>query len=337
MLNRRKFLAAGASVGGGSGPWPASAQPAARIPRVGFITTGGAANNPAHAALTEGLARAGQVAGRTYELEARYSAGENDRLPGLAAELIALPVDMICCVGAVTVHAVRRTSPTIPVLFTIVVDPVLVGLVPNAQRPGGPTSGVTNFDPAQAPAQIRLLKRVMPNLQRLAILGDTGIQGVFQLPGGGSASALVRANMAACEAEGIQPQTHLLRGAAENLDEVFARIREGRAQAVLCVFEPTIFLHARGIVQRATAARLPTMLPADIEAAGAMLTYGSSLLDGVRLMAGQLDRVIKGTPVGELPIGVVTQHRLTVNQRLAREIGVTIPPEILSRANRVVE
>jgi ABC-type uncharacterized transport system substrate-binding protein len=323
MVTRRETAARTPASDAGPAPASSSGSQAARLPRLGFLSTG-RADHASSAAFREGLSQAGQVEGQTFLLEARFSEGENDRLPALTAELVALPVDLIAVIGAVTVRAVRRASATVPLLFTIVLDPVADGLVPSMERPGGNTSGVTNFDPAQALAQMHLLKQVVPGFERVAILGDAGVPDLLD-----------RANIAAAEAEGLRSQSLRLRGAAENLDVVFAAIRAERAQAVLGLYVPTIVsLHGRRLVEMATAARLPTMLPADWEAHRPLLTYGSSLVDGVRLMAGQADRVLRGAQVSDLSVEVVTRHRLTVNRRVAREIGLAVPPELLARRTR---
>ena len=326
MVAPPKNVAPAQAFAASAAPTGDPGQQATRLPRLGFISTGGRATNTQFDALREGLEQAGQIEGKTFLLEARFSEGENDRLPALAAELVALHVDVIAVVGAVTVRAVRRASAAAPLLFTIVLDPVADGMVPSMEHPGGATSGVTNFDPAQAQQQMRLLKQVVPGLERVAILGDPGVPDLLN-----------RANIAACESEGIRPQLLLLRGAAEDLETAFAAIQAERAQAVLGLYVPTVvFLHASRLVELATAARIPTMLPADWESYEPLLTFGSSLVDGVRLMAKQADRVLRGAQPGDLPVEVVTRHRLTINRRVARQIGVTIPPDVLARADQVV-
>ena len=286
MVAAPKNVAPAQAFGASAAPTGDSGEQATRLPRLGFISTGGRATNTHFDALREGLEQAGQIEGKTFLLEARFSEGENDRIPALAAELVALHVDVIAVVGAVTV----RASAAAPLLFTIVLDPVADGMVPSMEHPGGATSGVTNFDPAQARQQMRLLKQVVPGLERVAILGDPGVPDLLN-----------RANIAACESEGMRPQLLLLRGAAEDLETAFAAIQAERAQAVLGLYVPTVvFLHASRLVELATAARIPTMLPADWESYEPLLTFGSSLVDGVRLMAKQADRVLRGAQPGRL-------------------------------------
>jgi hypothetical protein len=146
MVMRCEAAARTPASDAGAAPASSSGSEAARLPRLGFLSTG-RADNASSAAFREGLRQAGQVEGQTFLLEPRFGEGENDRLPALAAELVALPVDLIAVIGAVTVRAVRRASATVRLLFTIVLDPLADGLVPDMERPGGDTSGVTNFDP----------------------------------------------------------------------------------------------------------------------------------------------------------------------------------------------
>ena len=139
--------------------------------RIGVLLTGDA-SHPNYAVLREGLAALGRVEGKDIVIEARSAEGHLDRLPRLAAELAALPVDVIAAVGAVHCRAAQQAAPGIPVVFAVVVDPVAVGLVATAHRPGGSATGVTNFDPDGAREELHLLRRVIPDLRRVAILGD---------------------------------------------------------------------------------------------------------------------------------------------------------------------
>ena len=188
-------------------------------PRIGMLLAGDR-SYPSFAAFQEGSGELGHVAGRTFEMEARFAEGRLDRLPGLAAELVALRVDVIAVIGAVTFWAARQATSAIPIVFTVVLDPVGAGMVTDAHRPGGNTTGVTNFDPGQARSQIRILKQALPGLTRLAILGDAGVP-----------DTLPNLNRAAAEAEGLRPQVRLLRG-ADDLDGVFAAFRDEGADGL---------------------------------------------------------------------------------------------------------
>jgi putative tryptophan/tyrosine transport system substrate-binding protein len=326
MVPRRTAVALAAASGAALTPrMSTSQQRGSGPPRIGLLS----ATDSSYVGVRnfhDRLRELGHVEGQTIVVEARFAERQLDRLPGLAAELVGMRVDLVAAVGAVTVRAVRQASATIPLVFTVVLDPVADGLVPNAEHPGGNTTGATSFDPAQPRAQMRLLKQIVPMLQRVAILGDAGVP-----------ELLDRANRAAAEAEGLRPQNIRLRGAAEDLDAVFAAIREERAAAVLGLDVPAVGLHARRIVALATAARLPTMYGGDSAVNGPMIAYGSSLAAAAGRMAGMVDRILKGARPGDLPIEVVTEHRMVVNLRVAREIGLTIPPEVLARADQVIE
>ena len=166
----------------------AGMKPNGAAPRIGVLLTDNAAH-PNYAALREGLAAHGRIDGQNIVIEPRFAEGRLDRLPRLAAELAALPVDIIAAIGAVHCRAAQQAAPNIPIVFAVVLDPVAVGLVANADRPGGNTTGVTNFDPAQAREELRLLGALIPKMQRVAILGDAGVP-----------DALPRAACAAAEA-----------------------------------------------------------------------------------------------------------------------------------------
>jgi putative tryptophan/tyrosine transport system substrate-binding protein len=250
MITRRRALIL-ASGGCFFSTEAASQQVVDRTLRIGVISTT-ASTYPGYAAFREALIQHGYLDGQNIRIESRFAAGQLDRLPGFATEMVALKVDLIAVVGAVTVRAVRQVTTSIPIVFTVVLDPVADGLVPNADRPGGNVTGVTNFDPAQPAAQMRLLKQIIPGLTRVAILGDAG-----------APNLLDRANSEAAAAESLRPQSIRLRGPTEDLDAVFATIEDERAGAVLGLEVPAVGLHAKRIIALATAARLPTMFAGD--------------------------------------------------------------------------
>jgi putative ABC transport system substrate-binding protein len=291
--------------------------------RVGALLTGDA-SHPALAALRGGLARRGHVEGRDLLIEARFDGGHHDRLPDLAAELVASRPDAIAAIGAVQARAVLRATSSIPVVFAVIVDPVAVGLVADTDRPGGNATGLTTFDPTQAAAQIRLLRELLPGLRRLAILGDAG-----------APDALPRANQAAAKAAGLQPSVLLPRG-AEEIDAAFATMRDAGVEAVLALPLPLVSSNTARIVDLVRAARLPALFGRDAARFGPLLAYGTSLAEAAGQMSGLLDRVLQGAHPGDLPVETLVRPGLAVNLRMAREIGVTIPPSLLARAVEVI-
>jgi putative ABC transport system substrate-binding protein len=295
----------------------------AGLPRIAMLLAGDR-SYPSFSAFCEGLGALGYIEGQTFAMEARFAVGQLDGLLGLAEELVALGVDVIAVIGAVTLQAVRRATSDIPVVFTIVLDPVAAGLVNDAQRPGGNATGVTNFDPAQARTQIRILKQTVPDLSRLAILGDAGVP-----------DTLPNLYTVEAEAAGLHPQVVLLRG-AEDIEEAFAAFRSEGADALLSLEVPRTSTHGGKIAERAVSARLPTMFGRDLARHEPLLAYGTSLAAAARRMAGMVDRILKGAKPGDMPIEQVTQPELIVNLTVARRIGITIPPEVLATADQVI-
>jgi putative tryptophan/tyrosine transport system substrate-binding protein len=303
---------------------PQNRQASSGAPRVGVLLAGDR-SYPSFAAFQEGIRELGHVEGQTVTMEARFAAGQLDRLPGLAVELVALQVDVIAVIGAVTFSAARQATSDIPIVFTIVLDPVAVGMVSNADRPGGNTTGVTNFNPGQARSQIQIFKKALPGLARLAILGDAGVP-----------DTLPNLNRAATEAEGLHPQVLLLKD-AKDLDRAFSAFRDEGADALLSLEIPRTSTYGRRIAELAAAARLPTMFGRDLARYGPMFAYGTSLAAAARRMAGMVDQILKGAGPSDLPVERIEQPELVVNLKVAREIGVAIPPDVLAHANQVIE
>jgi len=296
----------------------------AGIPRIGILLAGDR-SYPSFAAFCEGLSALDYIEGQTFEMEARFAAGQLDRLPGIAEELVGLGVDVIAVIGAVTFQAVRRATSDIPIVFTVVLDPVAAGLVADADRPGGNATGVTNYDPEQARTQIRILKQIVPNLSRPAILGDAGVP-----------DTLPNLYKAEAKAAGLHPQVVLLRG-AEDIEEAFAAFRSERADALLSLEVPRTSTHGAEITELAASARLPTMFGRDLARYEPLLAYGTSLATAARQMAGMVDRILKGAKPRDMPIECVKQPELIVNLRVARKIGILIPPEVLATADQIIE
>jgi len=194
------------------------------------------------------------------------------------------------------------------------------------ERPGGNLTGVTSFDPQQATKQLQLLKEVIPGLKRVAVLGDQGVS-----------EALMKAAEEQARALGLQPQRFRLAGPSPDLEGVFAAMRQQHADALLVLEEPVLGVHANKIAELAAGDRLPTMFAPSRVAAGGLIAYGTSQVAAIRRMTAYVDKVLKGAKPGELAVETVTRYELTVNLKTAREIDVTIPPEVLKRADRVIQ
>jgi len=235
-------------------------------------------------------------------------------------------VDVIALVGAVTARAAMKATTNIPIVFVMVVDPVADNVVASLERPGGNVTGLTSFDPQQPRKQLELFKEALPEVKRVAIFGDRGVS-----------DTLLKANEEQARALGLQPLGYKLAGPTPDIEGAFAVAKKEGTEAVLLLEEPIVFINRIKIAQVAASNRMPTMVPGDWADVGGLIAYGTGLLDGAGRMSAYVDKILKGAKPGDLPVEVLTRYRLTINLKTAREIGVTIPPEVLKRADKVIE
>jgi putative ABC transport system substrate-binding protein len=311
----------------------AQAQPATKVPRVGVLVNGSAPNNAATASLRSGLARLGYVEGKTIVVEDRYAEGRLERLPGLAEELVALGVDLIVAYGGPGSNAAFRATKTIPIVFAIVADPIALGFAATLERPGGNATGSTNNDPKQTHQQLALLKEVLPELQRIVIVSDQDIPGAD----GSGLAPIERAAVAAARELGLQSNVVKLRGPAPDLETSFQTIAAHKAQALLVLEVPVTLSLRKRIAETATVHKLPLVSPAAYSDSGALISYGTSVVDTWSLVPGFVDKILKGGKPGDLPVQVVTRRELVVNTKTANSLGLTAPADLLKRADRVVD
>jgi len=304
---------------------PCDAQEVKKVARIGFLAPQGR-SLPLFDAFKKGLGELGYVEGRNVVIEPRFADGQLDRLPGLAAELAAMNIDVLAVTGAVTARAAKKGAPDTPIVFSMVVDPVADHVVSDLAFPGGNLTGVTSFDPAQARKQLELFREVLPGLKRVAILGDAGVSAALMVASEAQASEL-----------GLQTVQHRLVAANPNLDSVFALFNQAKMQALLVLEEPLVGVHAKRIAELATANHLPTMFAPSRVSAGGLLSYGTSQTQSIRSMAVYIDKILKGAKPGTLPVETVTRYELIVNLKTAEEIGVTVPPAVLSRADQTIQ
>ncbi|HLW52878.1 MAG TPA: ABC transporter substrate-binding protein [Candidatus Angelobacter sp.] len=301
------------------------AQQTAKIPRVGFVAPQGR-SLPLFDAFRQGLADLGYVDGQNIVIEPRFAEGHYERFPEIFAELAGLKVDVLVVTGAVTARAAKKAVSDIPLVFSIVVDPVADNVVASLEQPGGNLTGVTCFDPQQALKQLKLLQEVVPGLKRVAVLGDQGVS-----------EALMSASEEQARALGLQPQRLRVAGPNPDLQAAFAAIRQQHADALLVLEEPVLGVYAKEVAELAAKDRLPTLFPPSRVAAGGLINYGTSQTEAIRHMARYVDKVLKGAKPASLPVEIVRRYELIVNLRTAGEIGVTVPPSVLKRADQVIK
>ena len=295
-LPRRRFL----HLVAGAAALPVAsrmawAQQEIKIPRVGVIILGGP--GPIFDALRQGFAQLGYVEGRNIIIEPRFARGQLDRAPELAAELVALNVDVIVAPNAVGAGAAKKATTKIPIVFAAVLDPVALGYAASLERPGGNVTGITSFDPQQAIKQFEMLKEVLPKLARVAILSDQNIPRAED-----GWNPLEKANDTAARVLALQPQWLRVKGPAPDLGGAFAAMKNERAEALLVLEVPVILQNLKPIAELAAKHRVPTMFPGGWGNEG-LITYGTSILNAVPRIPGYVDKILKGSQTGR------TAHR----------------------------
>jgi len=307
------------------------AQQTPKVYRVGVLQN--RVPGPEFELLKSELARLGYVEGTNVIFESRFAEGKLDRLPGFAAELVAMNVDVIATYGGPPTAAARRATTTIPIVAQLVADPVGIGAASTLARPGGNVTGSTNHDPQRATRQLAILKEVFPKLTRAAFLSDADIPGADA----SGFAPLERDNIAAAEAMNIRPQTLKLRGPTPDLAVALDSVVSEKADVMVVMEVPVTILTRGRIVELATARRIPTMFWGGISDAGVLMSYGTTALDTYKRMPMIVDKILKGAKPADTPFEVVTRQEFIINLKVARELGVTIPPEVLKRADRVIE
>ena len=310
---------------------PAQAQQAVKAARIGFLSPSSSSDARIRDVLEvfrQGLRELGYVEGRSITIEARWADGKYDRLPGLAAELVRLRVDVIVAVAAPAIRAAKEATRTIPIVMAVVVDPVATGLVASLARPEGNITGLSTTAPVLVAKQLEMLKEVSPKASRVAALTN---------PANPGNAPQLRAAEVAAQRLGMQLQPVEARNPTE-LDSAFAAMTGQSVDAVI-VLTDVIFNEHRGrIAELAAKGRLPAVygLPEHVEAGG-LMAYCASRAELFRRAATYVDKILKGAKPADLPIEQPTRFELIVNLRTARALGITIPASILVRADRVIE
>ncbi len=310
----------------------ADAQQPKRIPRIGFLST---VSPSAIAARTEafrqGLRELGYVEGKNIVIEWRYAEGKLDRLPALAAELARLKVDVIVTAGAGSTRAAKEATVTIPIVMTNVGDPIGSGFVASLARPGGNITGLSTLAPELSGKRLELLKEIVPRLSRVAVLGSSITPG--------NAQALREVELAA-GALGVQVQyldVQDPKGDPKDIETVFREARRGRADAVLVLATPVLSSHRAQVAELAVKNRLPAIYGSSENTdVGGLMAYGVSQNDLARRAATYVDKILKGAKPADLPVEQPTKFELVINLKAAKQIGLTIPPNVLARADKVI-
>ena len=308
-------------------PCSSEAQSSGKFALVGVLYPGGQPLGPVEA-FRDGLRERGYVEGRNLKLEWRFAEGHDERLPRLARELVDLKVDAIFAVNTQAAQAAKGTSQTIPIVIARVADPVRTGLVASLARPGGNVTGLTSITDELAGKRVQLLREALPKAQRVAVVWNSGNPGL---------AITLQETEAASLQFGLKVQALPVRS-ANDLPKVFEAITKGHADVVVVLDDVLITSHKQQIMGWATKSHLPVVsIYREFAEAGALLAYGPSIRDMYRRAAYFVDKILKGTKPGELPVEQPTQFELVINLKAVKTLGLTIPQSLVARADEIVQ
>ncbi len=307
----------------------AEAQQPAKVPRIGYLVPGSASTSRSSVdGFRQGLRDLGYVEGKNIVIEYRYAEGRDDRVRDLAADLVRLKVDIIVTSSTIAVGAAKELTGTIPIVMTGTGDPVATGLVANLARPGGNVTGLSAVSSDLSTKQLELVREIVPRIRRVAVLFDPA--NPVNIP-------------AWKEMEGVAPGLGLqllpleVRG-PEEYEPAFGAAARGRADALLVRRDPINQNYQTRIVSLAAQSKLPAMCPLrQYVEVGGLVSYGVSTVDLSRRAAMYVDKILKGAKPADLPIEQPMKFEMVINLKAAKQIGLTIPPNVLVRADRVIK
>ena len=306
------------------------AQQVEKIPRIGFLFEGDPSESSARIeAFRQGLRELGYVEGKNIVIEERSSGEKPDSLSNRAAELVGLKVAAIVTMGTSATQAAKNATGTIPIVMTFVSDPVGFGFVASLAHPGGNITGLTNLGPDLSGKRLELLKEVLPQTSRVTILLS---------PGNPLHAFLLKEMQVPAAALDIKLLSLELRGRSpKQVEEAFVTLKNGHPDALMVLPTPSTSLSMKRIVDLAVKNRLPTTYHwKEYVEAGGLMYYGANLLDMYRRAAIYVDKILKGAKPGELPVEQPKKFEFIINLKAAKQIGLTIPPNVLARADKVI-
>jgi putative tryptophan/tyrosine transport system substrate-binding protein len=329
-MERRTFMA---MLAGGIvvAPFAAEAQQADKVARIGYLATNLAANPHLREAFRQGLRDLSYVEGRNVVIEYRDAEGKDERLSALAAELVALKVDVIFAPNTLAALAAKQATRTLPIVFAVAADPVTDGLVTSLARPGGNVTGLSNLAPELVGKRLEQVKQAVPGVSRVAVLWRPGASGER------TEKDMLKSAEVAARALGVRLQVVEARG-PEDFDRAFSDMTRARAGALTSMGGPMFFNERRRLVDLAAKNRLPAVYPQrEFVDAGGLMAYGPSLADLFRRAATYVDKVLRGAKPGDLPVEQPTKFELVINLKAAKALGLTIPQSLLGRADQVIQ
>jgi putative ABC transport system substrate-binding protein len=307
----------------------ADAQPPAKVARIGFLSVGSAASMSGRVeAFRRGLREQGYTEGQNIVVEYRYAEDKLDRLREFAEELARLKVDVIVTGGPIATRPAKETAGTIPIVLAYEADPIRTGLVASLARPGGNITGLSSNAEELSGKRLELLKEAIPKLSRVAVLRNPGMLG--------TAEALKDAELAA-QSLGLKIQALEIRGPSD-LDGIFQGAKKGSAGALMTIGDPVTFTHRKRVADLAIKNRIATIHgQIQFAEAGGLMVYGPNDADMYRRAATFVDKILKGSKPADLPVERPVKFDLVINLKTAKQLGLTIPPNVLARADRVIK
>ena len=307
----------------------AEAQPPKKVPRIGFLTAASPSSVAARIeAFRQGLREFGYVEGNNIVIEYRYAAGKLERQSALAAKLVHLKVDIIVTGGPIATGAAREATATIPIVMAQDFDPVSTGLVASLARPSGNITGLATLYPEISGKQLELLKEIVPKFSRVAVLGNSTIPGNAQV---------LRETELVARAFEVQLQ-YLDVLDPKDIENVFRAASKARADAVLVLANPVLLSHRTQIADLAVTSRLPAIYQVrEFVEDGGLMTYGVSVTDLWRRAAIYVVKILKGRKTADRPVEQPIKFEFIINLKAAQQIGLTIPPNVLARADKVIK
>jgi putative ABC transport system substrate-binding protein len=306
----------------------AQAQQPKRVPRIGFLSALSRSTITARIeAFSQGLRDLGYVEGKTIFIEWRFAEGKTDRLPALAAELVRLKVDVLVTGAPTSTRFAKQATVMIPIVMVFDDDPVGSGFAASLARPGGNITGLSTLSPEISGKQLDILREIVPKLSRVGVLGDVTRPGIPQ--------ALREINVTA-DAFRVHVQ-YLEVQEPKDIETAFRAASKERTDAVLVVTNAVLFSQRKHVVELAARSRLPAIYarPEYVEDGG-LMTYGASVTDFYRRAATYVDKIFKGAKPADLPVEQPKKFEFIINLKAAKQIGLTIPSNVLARADRVI-
>ena len=328
-MNRRDTVLALVALAAAARSRASLAQQPGKVWRVGFLSPTSASVNPQYTgAFLKGMRDLGYVEGKNLVIEWRYADGKYDRLPGLAAELVQLKVDVIVAAGSPAISAAQKATTTIPIVMATTGDPVGSGFVKSLARPGGNITGLSNMAGDTGAKLVELLHSAVAKGSRVAVLVT---------PTSTTYGAIVESVQAGAQRAGVKTLVAEA-SSPQEIENAFSMIARENADAVIVVAASLFDLQKRQIAELALKYRIPSMFGnrANVEAGG-LMSYGRRLTDNYRRAASYVDKILKGAKPGDLPVEQPVWFELVVNLKTAKALGLTIPQSLLLRADEVIQ